>query len=53
MEFPATLEERTSKKSGNTYTCIVVKITDSIEKVIFLEPAELELLKLMNKEKNK
>lgn len=44
-KFNATLEERVSKK-GNTYQCIVIKITDKIEKLVFLTPAELELLEL-------
>lgn len=43
-KIEATLEERTSKK-GSTYQCIVIKITDNIEKLVFLEPAEAELLK--------
>lgn len=51
MKFNATLEERTSKKSGNKYYCLVIKLTDNIEKVVFLEPTELELLKLYYKEK--
>lgn len=46
MEFKATLEERTSKKTGNTYKCVVVKLTDKLEKVIFLDDAEVELLEL-------
>lgn len=46
-EFKATLETRTSKK-GSEYEVLVIKITDNIEKLIFLEPAELELLKLSN-----
>lgn len=45
MEVKATLEERTSKK-GNKYFCIVLKITDTLEKVVFLDNAELELCKL-------
>lgn len=43
-KIDATLEERVSKK-GNTYQCVVIKITDNIEKLVFLEPAEVELLK--------
>ena len=39
------LETRTSKK-GSDYQCIVIKLTDNYEKVVFLESAELELLKL-------
>lgn len=46
-EFKATLETRTSKK-GSEYEVLVIKITDNIEKLVFLEPAELELLKLSN-----
>jgi len=45
MNIPAKLEERTSKV-GKPYTCIVVKITDTVEKIIFLDAAELELIKL-------
>lgn len=44
-KIEATLEERISKK-GNKYQCVVVKITDSIEKLVFLTNAEVELLKL-------
>ena len=46
-EFQATLETRTSKK-GSQYEVLVIKITDNIEKLVFLDPAELELLKLSN-----
>lgn len=44
MELKCSLEERTSKK-GNTYNVIVIKLTDTYEKLVFLEPAELEILK--------
>lgn len=44
-EFKATLETRTSKK-GNEYEVLVIKLTDKLEKLVFLEQAELELLKL-------
>lgn len=40
----ATLETRTSKK-GNEYKVLVVKLTPTYEKLVFLEPAELEILK--------
>lgn len=45
MKFEATLETRTSKK-GSEYEVIVIKLTDKLEKLVFLEPAEIELLKL-------
>ena len=52
MKLEAHLEERQSKKTGNTYKCIVVKLTERIEKVIFLDETEVELLKLVyDKEK--
>lgn len=47
MKLEAHLEERTSKKSGNVYKCIVVKLTDKLEKIIFLEDAEIELINLV------
>lgn len=45
MDLKATLEERESK-SGNKYLCIVIKLTDTLEKVVFPEKAEVEVLKL-------
>lgn len=50
QEYKATLETRTSK-SGNPYDVLVIKLTDTYEKLVFLEQAELELLK-MNSQKN-
>ncbi|MCL2088165.1 MAG: hypothetical protein FWH14_01645 [Oscillospiraceae bacterium] len=47
MNVPAKLEERISQKTGKPYTCIVIKLTEACEKVVFLENAEVELLKLM------
>lgn len=41
----ATLEERESKK-GSKYQVLVIKLTDSYEKLVFLDQAEVELLKL-------
>ena len=35
MNIPATLEERISK-NGNPYFCIVVKITDEVETLVFV-----------------
>lgn len=48
QEFKCFLEERTSKK-GSNYQCIVIKLTDKLEKLVFLTDAEIELLKLSNK----
>lgn len=46
-KIEATLEERISKK-GNTYQCVVLKLTDNMEKLVFLTQAEIELLKIKN-----
>lgn len=43
------LETRTSKK-GNDYQVLVIKLTDNYEKLVFLENAEIELLKLNKKD---
>ena len=48
QEYKATLETRTSK-SGNPYDVLVIKLTDTYEKLVFLESAELELLKMNSK----
>ena len=45
IEINATLEKRQSKK-GNAYYVVVIKLTDNYEKLVFLDNAELELLKL-------
>lgn len=41
------LEQRISK-NGKNYTVMILKITDTYEKVVFLDKAEIELLKLVN-----
>ncbi len=46
IEVRATLETRVSKKTGKTYQCIVIKLTDTYEKVVFLDNAEVELIKM-------
>lgn len=45
MQVKAVVVERTSK-SGNPYVAIEVYITDKIKKLVFLTPAELELIKM-------
>ncbi len=41
------LVEKVSKK-GNNYLCLEIYLTDNYKKIVFLEPAEVELLKLSN-----
>lgn len=47
MDVKATLETRTSK-AGNLYDVIVIRLLPDYEKLVFLDKAELELLKLSN-----
>ena len=51
MDVKATLKEATSKK-GTHYKYISIMLTDTLEKKVFLEQAELELLNLKEKESN-
>ena len=46
IEVRATLETRVSKKSGKTYQCIVIKLTDTYQKIVFLDSAEVELINM-------
>lgn len=46
MNVRATLETRQKKDKSGTYEVIVLKLSDNSEKLVFLNPAELELLKL-------
>lgn len=51
QKIEATLETRTSSK-GSTYECVVIKLSDTSEKLVFLSPAEKELLKIHNAKSN-
>lgn len=48
MNCKATLETRISQK-GNEYQVLVIKLTDTYEKLVFLDKAEIELLKANSK----
>ncbi len=43
----AALEEKTSEKKGTKYYVVTISLTDSVKKQVFLEPAEVELIKLV------
>lgn len=43
------LETRHSEKSGKDYKVLVIKLTDTYEKIVFLEKSEEELLRLVLK----
>lgn len=47
MDVKATLETRQSK-SGNDYQVVVIHLTPTYEKLVFLDKSEIELLKLSN-----
>lgn len=47
MEVKATLVEGIGKKSGKPFTALEVQLTDTLKKMVFLEPAELEVLKML------
>lgn len=46
MELKATLETRKKKDGSGTYEAIAIKLSEHSEKLVFLNPAELELLKM-------
>lgn len=45
MDVKCSLETRTSKE-GKPYEVLVIKLTDTYEKLVFLDSAEKELLRL-------
>lgn len=47
MDLKCRLETRTSKE-GKPYEVIAIKLTDTYEKLVFLDSAEKELIKLSN-----
>lgn len=47
QKVEATLETRVSKKNTE-YQVLVIKLTDTYEKLVFLDKAEIELLKTHN-----
>lgn len=49
INVPCTLEQRISTKSGKPYYVLVAKLTENYEKNVFLDQAEIELVKLRSK----
>lgn len=45
QKLDATLETRVSKK-GKPYLCISIKLTDTVERLVFLDNTETELIRL-------
>lgn len=53
IDLKASLETL-NKKDGGTYKCVILYITDTCKKKIFLEDAEIELIELsLSKKDNK
>lgn len=52
MDLKCTLKEEISQKSGKPYTFLSIMLTPSLEKKVFLEPSEIECLKLSYSQKN-
>lgn len=48
MDLKCQLVTRTSKE-GKPYEVIVIQLTDTYEKLVFLDSAEKELIKMTNK----
>ena len=46
MNLKATLKEEISTKSGKPYNYVSIILTPTLEKKVFLEPAEVECLKI-------
>ena len=46
ISIECTLEEKKKKKSGKPYTVLVIQLTDTCSKQVFLEQSEIELLKI-------
>lgn len=46
MDLKATLELKNSAK-GNEYYCIVIKLSENYDKIVFLDKAEIELIKIL------
>ena len=46
MDLKANLQKKVSAKSGKEYYVIEIKLTDTYTKQVFLDNAELELIKI-------
>ena len=51
MNVKCQLVEKISQK-GNNYICLEISLTDNYKKIVFLDNAEIELLKIQASTKN-
>lgn len=49
MQLNCRVEERVSEKTGKKYYILIVDITDTYKKIIFLTRPEIELIKLITR----
>ena len=52
QKVDCTLETLTKKDNSGTYQCLVIQLTPTYSKKVFLEQAELELLKVSSTKKD-
>jgi len=53
MKLDCTLEERISTKSGKPYKAVFIKLTPTLEKMVMLDKAELEVLNMFYQQQPK
>lgn len=53
MDLKCTLKEAVSEKSGKKYVYVSIQLTPTLEKKVFLDQAELELLQIVYSNNNK
>lgn len=53
MKLDCSLKEAISEKSGKPYVYVSIQLTPNIEKKVFLQQAELELIHLVYGQNNK
>lgn len=53
MDLKCSLKEAVSEKSGKQYVYVSIQLTPNMEKKVFLDQAELELIKLVYGNSNK
>lgn len=51
MNVSGKLVEKVSEKTGKSYVCIEIQLTPNYKKTVFLDKAEVELIKVMNTSK--
>ncbi len=52
IDLKCTLETLTKKDGLGTYECVIIQLTPTYSKKVFLEQAELELIKMSNSKSN-